>query len=249
MNCTQVEAELLATGVEPQTATALSAEGAAHLQDCAPCRQLQQQLARLDQTISVWRAEPIPSPSTDELWTRISSALTESSDPPVATLMRRPEPHRGSGMVWITAAALAMMLAIGWGLRFDTPSVPVIATNELQPPVVDHTPSSPAVLVSETAPVSETVATLWQDMQQSSRAVAESTVASLEQLPRLSMDRLAAVTETTSGVSAPVSETPSAQTDDGGNPLTWPEWSAPLGLRVSSAFRFLEEALPDRGRS
>jgi hypothetical protein len=88
------------------------------------------------------------------------------------------------------------------------------------------------------APVSDAMAGLWREMQAGSVQAAQSTVASLEQLPTI--PRVELVTLPTTGDDPPVDaelavEAPSP---------AWLGWGAPISREVRSAFRFLESALP-----
>ncbi len=248
MNCTQLEAEWasrLADRSSPslQDDEGWSAAARAHLAECTVCRRAVAADEALEPALRAWRARPEPSIDPDRLLTALEQARVLPMPHPAAT----PQPVRrpiAKAPVWAVAIALGLIVAVGLFAPVPTPNSVV----EAPPPEA----TTVEQIVVSAAPVSDAVAGLWREMRAGSVQAAQSTVASLEQLP--TMPRVELVTLATTGEAttreppAPVSISTDPPVDaelavEAPRPA-WLGWGTPISREVRSAFRFLETALP-----
>lgn len=227
MNCTTFEQWL--SSVSGQRERALPGDAAAHLADCAGCRARWTAEAQLDAAIATWREAPLPIPPTEPITQAVLEASPWGKLPasqPTAAIRAEAGSFghlagvRTSRAMWTTVAcALAVLIAVSWGLRSPRPRTEVAGPG-----------SSRSQLVS-TVPVSDSVAELWTDVQVTSQSVAHETVQALE-----GWSTLPAGAVTTAPVAAPTAlpATPALR---------------PISERVNTAFGFLSDVLPAPGSS
>jgi hypothetical protein len=248
MNCTQLEAEWadrLADRSAPflQDDEGWSPAARAHLAECAVCRRTVAADQALEPAIRAWRTLPEPTIDRDRLLTALEQARVLPMPHPMAT----PQPVRrpiAKAPVWAVALALGLIVAVGLFTPVPTPNTVV----QTPPPGV----TTVKQVVASAAPVSDAMAGLWREMQAGSVQAAQSTVASLEQLPtipRVELVTLPATREPSSGeplAGGPIDDDPPVDAElavEAPRPA-WLGWGTPISREVRSAFRFLESALP-----
>lgn len=234
MNCTQLEAEW-ANRIADRSPPALhddegwSPAARAHLAECAVCRRAVAADRALEPALRAWRALPEPTIDRDCLLTALEQARVLPMPHPMATLqpVRRPI---AKAPVWAVALALGLIVAVGLFTPVPTPNTVV----QTPPPGV----TTVKQVVASAAPVSDAMAGLWREMQAGSVQAAQSTVASLEQLPTI--PRVELVTLPTAGDDPPIDAELAIEAPR----PAWLGWGTPISREVRSAFRFLETALP-----